>query len=82
MAKRFQEALIAILGLAEIEWTLKRLALEIERTKRRVSALETIVLPRLEATARFVRLALEDREREESIRLKIIRNRMQEEKSA
>jgi V/A-type H+-transporting ATPase subunit D len=81
MAEKFQEALVAIVRLAEIESVVKRLALEIERTKRRVSALETIVIPRLEATARFVKLALEEREREDFIRLKIIRDRMQEEES-
>jgi V/A-type H+-transporting ATPase subunit D len=52
----------------------KRLALEIERTKRRVSALETVVIPRLDATARFVKLALEEREREDFVRLKMVRD--------
>jgi len=76
MAIKFQEALKAIVQLAEIESTVKRLALEIERTKRRVSALETVVIPRLEATTRFVKLALEEREREDFFRIKIIRNRI------
>ncbi len=76
MSIKFREALKSLTKLAEIESTVKRLALEIERTKRRVSALETIVIPRLDATARFVRLALEEREREDFIRLKMIRDRM------
>ncbi len=76
MSVKFREALKSLIRLAEIESTVKRLALEIERTKRRVSALETIVIPRLDATARFVRLALEEREREDFIRLKMIRDRM------
>ena len=76
MSIKFREALKSLTRLAEIESTVKRLALEIERTKRRVSALETIVIPRLDATARFVRLALEEREREDFIRLKMIRDRM------
>lgn len=76
MAIKFQEALKAIVQLAEIESTVKRLALEIERTKRRVSALETVVIPRLEATTRFVKLALEEREREDFFRIKIIRDRI------
>jgi len=77
MSVKFREALKSLIRLAEIESTVKRLALEIERTKRRVSALETIVIPRLDATARFVRLALEEREREDFIRLKMIRDRME-----
>jgi V/A-type H+-transporting ATPase subunit D len=76
MASRFGDALKAIVRLAEIESTVKRLALEIERTKRRVSALETIVIPRLDATTRFVKLALEEREREDFFRIKMIRDRL------
>ena len=76
MSTKFREALKAIVRLTEIESTVTRLALEIERTKRRVSALETIVIPRLESTIRFVQLALEEREREEFFRIKIIRDRM------
>ena len=76
MSIKFREALKSLVRLAEIESTVKRLALEIESTKRRVSALETVVIPRLDATARFVKLALEEREREDFIRLKIIRDRM------
>ena len=82
MSIKFREALKSLVRLAEIESTVKRLALEIERTKRRVSALETVVIPRLDATARFVKLALEEREREDFIRLKIIRDRMQLEQSS
>ncbi|MGY5863312.1 MAG: V-type ATP synthase subunit D [Candidatus Thorarchaeota archaeon] len=74
MGEKFKEALNAIVRLAEIESTVKRLALEIERTKRRVSALETVVIPRLDATARFVKLALEEREREDFVRLKMVRD--------
>ena len=82
MSIKFREALKSLVRLAEIESTVKRLALEIERTKRRVSALETVVIPRLDATARFVKLALEEREREDFIRLKIIRDRMQSEQTS
>jgi V/A-type H+-transporting ATPase subunit D len=74
MGEKFKEALNAIVRLAEIESTVKRLALEIEKTKRRVSALETVVIPRLDATARFVKLALEERDREDFVRLKMVRD--------
>ena len=75
MSANFTEALKAIIRLAEIESTVKRLAIEIERTKRRVSALESIVIPRLDATARFVKLALEERERGDFFRIKLVRSR-------
>jgi V/A-type H+/Na+-transporting ATPase subunit D len=74
MGEKFKEALKAIVHLAEIESTVKRLALEIEKTKRRVSALETVVIPRLDATVRFVKLALEERDREDFVRLKMVRD--------
>ena len=74
MGEKFKEALKAIVQLAEVESAVKRLALEIERTKRRVSALETVVIPRLDATVRFVKLALEERDREDFVRLKMVRD--------
>ncbi|MHA1771183.1 MAG: V-type ATP synthase subunit D [Candidatus Thorarchaeota archaeon] len=73
MSSKFVEALQAIVRLAEVESTVNRLAIEIERTKRRVSALETIVIPRLDATLRFVKLALEEREREDFYRIKLVK---------
>jgi V/A-type H+-transporting ATPase subunit D len=82
MGEKFKTALKAIVRLAEIESTVKRLALEIERTKRRVSALETVVIPRLEATVRFVKLALEEREREDFVRLKMVRDWIASEEKA
>ena len=76
MRSKFLEALKAIVELAEIETTVERLAQEIERTKRRVAGLENIVIPRLEATARFVKLALEERAREDFYRIKLVRDQI------
>jgi V/A-type H+-transporting ATPase subunit D len=78
MSSKFRDALRTITRLAEIESSVKRLALEIERTKRRVSALETVVIPRLDATARFVKLALEEREREDFYRIKMVKERLKQ----
>ncbi len=77
MASKFKDALNAVVRLAEIDSTVKRLAIEVERTKRRVSALETIVIPRLDATARYVKQALEEREREDFFRLKFLKEQME-----
>ncbi|MFX0056203.1 MAG: V-type ATP synthase subunit D [Candidatus Hermodarchaeota archaeon] len=79
MSTRFNEAMKAVVRLAEVDSTVKRLAIEIERTKRRVSALETIVIPRLDATARYVKQALEEREREDFFRLKFLKEQMESE---
>ena len=70
------EALIdAILEVAEIETTLKRLIDEIERTKRRVNALEFRVIPSMEDAARYITFKLEEMDRENIIRLKKIKGK-------
>ena len=54
-----------IVTAAEMEATLKRLLEEIEATKRRVNALEFKVIPELEEAQGFIKLRLEEMEREE-----------------
>jgi V/A-type H+-transporting ATPase subunit D len=72
----FKRALENIIKLAEIEGSVKRLAEEIEKSKRRVNALKSIVLPRIHATIKYIELHLEESEREDFSRLKIIKRKM------
>ena len=51
----YEELVDAILAVAEIETTVKRLIDEIDKTRRRVNALEFRVIPNMEETARFIR---------------------------
>ncbi len=65
----FQEALPLMLKLAEVEKWIEVIAEEIERTRRRVNALEYILIPGLEETIRFIGMKLSERERESLTRL-------------
>ncbi len=70
---KFKDLLKDIVKLAEIEGALENLAKEIEKTKRRVNALEHIFIPRFEATEKYIELVLDEREREDFFRRKRIK---------
>ena len=71
----FSELIEKIVTAAEMEATLKRLLEEIEATKRRVNALEFVVIPQMEDAKVFIQLRLEEMEREETFRLKRFKNK-------
>jgi V/A-type H+-transporting ATPase subunit D len=59
--------------LAESELRLTRLASEIQRTSRRLNALDHLLIPRLEAERDFIQLALDERERSDHFRFKLMK---------
>lgn len=61
--------------LAEIENSVYRLADAISKTQKRANALKNIVIPRFESSAKFIADALEEKEREEFSRLKVIKKK-------
>lgn len=58
-----------LVKLAEVEKSASMLALEIERNKRRVNALEYVMIPQLEETIKYIRSKLDENERSNTIRL-------------
>lgn len=59
--------------LAGTENSVYRLAMAIKKTQRRANMLENVVVPRYEETVKFISSALEEQEREEFTRLKVIK---------
>lgn len=72
-AEAYEQVLKDVIVSAEIETALKKMLVEIDKTKRRVNALEFRVLPRLRADAKYVKQRLEEIERDDIFRLKRIK---------
>jgi V/A-type H+-transporting ATPase subunit D len=74
--RRFVEALALVAELAELENAVRRLARELRKTQRRCNALSKLFIPDYRATIGYITSALEERERESFVILKMIRDRL------
>ena len=72
--ERFNEVKRLTAELAEVENSVYRLADAIKKTQKRANALKNIMIPRFEETVKFITDALEEKEREEFSRLKVIKS--------
>ena len=79
-AEDFDSVLSLIIRIAETETAMKRLILEIEKTKRRVNALEYVIMPRLEDQKKMIAFRLDEMERDSFVSLKTIKRKLEKEK--
>lgn len=66
---RLNGSIKQLVQLAEIEKSTSMIADQIEKNKRRVNALEFIMIPQLEETIKYIRMKLEEQERSSIIRI-------------
>jgi len=81
-AAAYEDLLEQIILAAEVETAMKKMLDEIEKTKRRVNALEFKLLPELRENRDYIEQKLMEQEREETFRLKKIKDNKEEEEAA
>ena len=81
-ASAFEGEVEAIIRLAETELRLLRLGSEVQRTSRRLNALDHLLIPRLESERNFIQMALDERERADHFRLKLVKRSLERKRGA
>jgi V/A-type H+-transporting ATPase subunit D len=71
--RRFNEAKDLIVKLAEVENAAHRLAVSIRKTQKRANALKNVTIPKYEARVKLIQETLEERDRDEFTRLKVVK---------
>ena len=75
-AMKFEEIVDIMIQSADIETRLRRLGEELQKTNRRVNALENIVVPELAEQVKFIFNSLDERAREDHFRLKKVKSKI------
>ncbi len=73
-AEKFLDALPVIVRVAELESTLINLVEEVKKTQRRINALEQFLIPRYQEAVTLISSILEERDREEFVRVKKVKS--------
>lgn len=76
--RQISDILPKLVKLAETEKSVRLLADEIERNKRRVNALEYVMIPQLEETIKYIRNKLDENERASIVRLMKVKGKNQQ----
>lgn len=77
--KSLADILPDMLKLAEIEKSCQLMAAEIEKTRRRVNALEHVIIPQTKEGIRYITMKLDENERSTQVRLMKVKDMMLEE---
>jgi V/A-type H+-transporting ATPase subunit D len=72
-AEKSEAEVDIIVTLAETETSLRRLGSEIQMTRRRVNALEQVLIPELKRQAKYIEITIDERDREDLYRLKKVK---------
>lgn len=75
---KFIEVKRLTVKLAEVETSIYRLADAVKKTQKRANALNNIMIPRFEDTIKYITESLEEKEREDFSRLKVIKKQRDE----
>ena len=70
--------LVKLVKLAEVEKTCNMLADEIEKSRRRVNALEYVMIPQIEETIKYINMKLDENERASTIRLMKVKSMIEQ----
>ncbi len=81
-AEKFEHEINAIIEIAAVETKLKRLGEEIQKTRRRVNALDYVVVPELKDQVKYIQMSLEERAREDLFRLKKVKKALEKKTKA
>ncbi|MEM4164115.1 MAG: V-type ATP synthase subunit D [Candidatus Caldarchaeum sp.] len=79
---KFRNILAPICRVAEVENAIFRLAEELKKTQRLLNALEHLIIPRYQESIKFISANLEEREREDFVKLKHVKRLMERRKEA
>lgn len=72
---KFQQIKYLIYELAEVENSVYRLAMEVKRTQKRTNSLQNIQIPKFKGLVKYIQEVLEEKEREDFFRLKMVKKK-------
>jgi V/A-type H+-transporting ATPase subunit D len=71
-----KDLMIELVKLSELEATINRLLIELRNTQKLINSLDYYIIPLYQNVIKKIRLVLEERSREEFVRLKIMKSKL------